>query len=428
MGDKIGFSDLGLHQTLLKALADAKYIQPTDIQLESIPLILNRNDVLGCAQTGTGKTAAFILPILHQILTLLEQNTIQKKELKCIVLVPTRELALQINEYVAKMVKYSNIRHCVVFGGIDIDGQIQQLKKIHPQILIATPGRLLDIYRHRFISFKHAKFLVLDEADRMLDLGFKDDLHQIIDLLPKARQTLMFSATLNEKTKILAKNILREPTYIKVSPAASTSFQVKQYLYPVATIHKNDLVIHLIKKMKPKSMVIFTKTKAGANQLVKELEKVNIKAEALHSDRSQQVRIRILAEFAKKKLNILVATDVAARGLDIEGIDYVVNFDVPLHAETYVHRVGRTGRAEAKGKAFTFVTPEDWNLVEKIQDLTKENIPFETGHPYTISLNFTNQALLEQPIELPQPPVKKKKPTSKERRAKKALQERKGKS
>ncbi|MCO5230267.1 MAG: DEAD/DEAH box helicase [Chitinophagales bacterium] len=421
---KKSFSDLGLHATLLQALEEIKYTQPTDIQLESIPLVLERKDVLGCAQTGTGKTAAFVLPILHQILTLLEQNSIQKKELKSIVLAPTRELAIQINEYLTKMVKYSNIRHLVVFGGVDIEGQIHQVKKIHPQILIATPGRLLDIYRQRLISFKHVKFLVLDEADRMLDLGFKEDLSQIISLLPKARQTLMFSATLNEKTKVLAKDILREPTYIKVSPASSTSFQVKQFLYPVSIHHKEELLVHLIKKLKPKSMVVFTKTKAGADNLVKELGKLRIEAEALHGDRSQQVRIRILAEFAKGKLKILVATDVAARGLDIEGIEYVVNYDVPLHAETYVHRVGRTGRAEAEGSAFTFVSPEEWHLVENIQELTKENIPFQTGHPFTIPLNFTKSPNVEKPIELPKPPVKKKKPTSKERRNKKAFQDR----
>lgn len=410
------FSDLQLHTTILQALEDVKYTVPTEIQIQAIPVVLERKDVLGCAQTGTGKTAAFVLPVLHQILTLLEQQSITKKELKCIILAPTRELAIQINDYIEKMVKYSGIRHAVVYGGVDVDEQIVRLKKIHPQILVATPGRLLDIYGRKFISFKHIKFLVLDEADRMLDMGFKKDLESIVQLIPKARQTLLFSATLPEKIQSLAKAILREPVYIEVSPAATTSSQVEQWLFPVSIDNKVRLMVHLIKKLKPKSMIVFAKTKSGVDRLVEALRYERIETEALHSDRSQQVRIRILDEFKRGKLKVLVATDIAARGLDIDGIEYVVNYDVPLEPEVYVHRVGRTGRAEATGKAFTVVTPEDWNLVEKIQKITQQEIPVEIQHPYIIPLGFMKKKELEQKVILPPVPVKKKKPTSKERR------------
>ncbi len=414
------FKDLQLHPTLLQALEDVKYTEPTEIQSQAIPVVLERKDVLGCAQTGTGKTAAFVLPVLHQILTLLEQQSITKKELKCLILAPTRELAIQINDYVEKMVRYSNIRHAVVYGGIDIDQQIVQLKKIHPQILIVTPGRFLDVYSYKFISLKHVKFLVLDEADRMLELGFKKDLQAIIQLLPKARQTMLFSATLPEKIQSLAKEILREPVYIEVAPAATTSAQIEQWLYPVSTENKVRLMVHLIKKLKPKSMIVFAKTKAGVDRLVEALERERIVSEALHSDRSQQVRIRLLDEFKKGKLKILVATDIAARGLDIDGIEYVINYDVPLEPEVYVHRVGRTGRAAATGKAFTLVPPEDWNLVEKIQKVTRQEIPFELQHPFIIPLGFTKKKELAEKVVLPPAPVKKKKPTSKDRKRQQA--------
>jgi ATP-dependent RNA helicase RhlE len=397
-----------------------KFEEPTEIQKQAIPVVLARKDVLGCAQTGTGKTAAFVLPIAHQIITLIEEQTISKKELKCLILAPTRELAIQIHQFVEAALKYSNVRHAVVFGGVDLDQQIDQLKKIHPQILVATPGRFLDIYGYKFITLKHIKFLVLDEADRMLDMGFQKELNSIIKLLPKGIQTSLFSATLTENIKTIAKSILRKPVYIEVSPSASTSTQIQQVLYPVEAANKITLMIYLIKKLKPKSMIVFTKTKAGADELVVMLKKENLDAEALHSNRSQNVRIRLLEQFRKNKLKVLVATDIASRGIDVEGIQFVVNYDVPLVPEIYTHRVGRTGRASATGKAFTLVTPRDWNLIEKIQTLTQQEIPVETQHPYIIPLSFMKKKEEIQPVILPKTTVKKKKITSKERRKKKA--------
>lgn len=416
----MNFTDLQLHPIILQALKDMKFEEPTEIQKQAIPVVLARKDVLGCAQTGTGKTAAFVLPIAHQIITLIEEQTISKKELKCLILAPTRELAIQIHQFVEAALKYSNVRHAVVFGGVDLDQQIDQLKKIHPQILVATPGRFLDIYGYKFITLKHIKFLVLDEADRMLDMGFQKELNSIIKLLPKGIQTSLFSATLTENIKTIAKSILRKPVYIEVSPSASTSTQIQQVLYPVEAANKITLMIYLIKKLKPKSMIVFTKTKAGADELVVMLKKENLDAEALHSNRSQNVRIRLLEQFKKNKLKVLVATDIASRGIDVEGIQFVVNYDVPLVPEIYTHRVGRTGRASATGKAFTLVTPRDWNLIEKIQTLTQQEIPVETQHPYIIPLSFMKKKEEIQPVILPPTTVKKKKITSKERRKKKA--------
>lgn len=416
----MNFTDLQLHPIILQALKDMKFEEPTEIQKQAIPVVLARKDVLGCAQTGTGKTAAFVLPIAHQIITLIEEQTISKKELKCLILAPTRELAIQIHQFVEAALKYSNVRHAVVFGGVDLDQQIDQLKKIHPQILVATPGRFLDIYGYKFITLKHIKFLVLDEADRMLDMGFQKELNSIIKLLPKGIQTSLFSATLTENIKTIAKSILRKPVYIEVSPSASTSTQIQQVLYPVNEDNKITLMIYLIKKLKPKSMIVFTKTKAGADELVVMLKKENLDAEALHSNRSQNVRIRLLEQFRKNKLKVLVATDIASRGIDVEGIQFVVNYDVPLVPEIYTHRVGRTGRASATGKAFTLVTPRDWNLIEKIQTLTQQEIPVETQHPYIIPLSFMKKKEEIQPVILPKTTVKKKKITSKERRKKKA--------
>jgi ATP-dependent RNA helicase RhlE len=416
----MNFTDLQLHPIILQALKDMKFEEPTEIQKQAIPVVLARKDVLGCAQTGTGKTAAFVLPIAHQIITLIEEQTISKKELKCLILAPTRELAIQIHQFVEAALKYSNVRHAVVFGGVDLDQQIDQMKKIHPQILVATPGRFLDIYGYKFITLKHIKFLVLDEADRMLDMGFQKELNSIIKLLPKGIQTSLFSATLTENIKTIAKSILRKPVYIEVSPSASTSTQIQQVLYPVEAANKITLMIYLIKKLKPKSMIVFTKTKAGADELVVMLKKENLDAEALHSNRSQNVRIRLLEQFRKNKLKVLVATDIASRGIDVEGIQFVVNYDVPLVPEIYTHRVGRTGRASATGKAFTLVTPRDWNLIEKIQTLTQQEIPVETQHPYIIPLSFMKKKEEIQPVILPKTTVKKKKITSKERRKKKA--------
>lgn len=419
----MNFTDLQLHPLILQALKDMKFEEPTEIQKQAIPIVFARKDVLGCAQTGTGKTAAFVLPIAHQIITLIENETISKKELKCLILAPTRELAIQIHEFVEAALKYSNVRHAVIFGGVDVDQQVDQLKKIHPQILVATPGRFLDIYGYKFLTLKHIKFLVLDEADRMLDMGFQKELNNIIKLLPRGIQTSLFSATLTENIKTIAKTILRKPVYIEISPSASTSEQIEQALYPVDISNKINLMIHLVKKLKPKSMIVFTKTKAGADELVKMLKRENLDAEALHSNRSQNVRIRLLEQFKKNKLKVLVATDIASRGIDVEGIQYVVNYDVPVVAEIYTHRVGRTGRASATGKAFSLVTPEDWNLIEKIQTLTQQEIPIETQHPYIIPLGFMNRKEEIQPVVLPLAPVKKKKISSKERRRKKAFKD-----
>lgn len=370
----MSFKELNLHPSLNKALENARYKKPTDIQSQAIPIILARKDVMGCAHTGTGKTAAFVLPILHQISEMLEQKSISKKEFKGLVLAPTRELALQTVDYIEKLAKYTKVKHVVVYGGVDIENQILQIRKVRPQIIVATPGRFLEIYSHRFISLKHIKFFVLDEADRMLDMGFRDEIRKIERLLPKNRQTLLFSATLNPKIQELAKGMLRSPVYIDTNPEKNTRASIQQKKLLVDEADKLQLLLGILKKEVGESVLVFCQTKESVHALTEDLKKYKIHAEALHGDRSQKVRFRILDEFINGELNVLVATDIAARGLDIDGISTVINYSVPLDTKVYVHRIGRTGRAAQTGKAYTFVAPEDKPMMQKVEEFIEQEV------------------------------------------------------
>lgn len=378
----MSFKELNLHPSLNKALEDARYKEPTDIQIQAIPAILARKDVMGCAHTGTGKTAAFVLPILHQILEMLEQKSISKKEFKGLILAPTRELALQTADYIEKLSKYTRIKHVVVYGGVDIENQMLQIRKVRPQLIVATPGRFLEIHSHRFISLKHIKFFVLDEADRMLDMGFRDEIKNIEKLLPRNRQTLLFSATLNPKIQELAKGMLRAPEFIDTNPEENTRASIEQKKLIVEEVDKFHLLLGVLKKESAESILVFCQTRESVHTLTEDLKKFKVQVEALHGDRSQKVRFRILDEFINGELKVLVATDIAARGLDIDGIGTVINYSVPLDAKVYVHRIGRTGRAAQTGKAYTFVSTEEKPLMEKVEEYIQQEIPELSTHSF----------------------------------------------
>lgn len=369
------FEDLKLNTSLLKALRETGYSEPTEIQAQVIPEVLSRKDVLGSAQTGTGKTAAFVIPIVHQVMEMLQDKSISSRDFKALILAPTRELALQTNDYIAKFAVHSRVKHLAAFGGVDIERQMQEIKKVRPQILVCTPGRFLELHQRRFISLKHIKFLVLDEADKMLDLGFIEEVKTIERLLPKARQTLFFSATLSPKIKSLAKGMLRKAVYIQTNPEEVTTSNIIQRQILVESQDKVKLIQSILKEEKPKNILIFCATQEATNELVNQLRRNDIQAEAIHGDRSQGVRIRILNEFATNRLQILVATDIAARGLDIQQIDLVVNYHVPQDAKVYVHRIGRTGRASHVGKAYTFVSPEEKDAMRRVIKFIQEEIP-----------------------------------------------------
>lgn len=371
------FADLKLCAPLEKAVHNAGYITPTPIQEQAIPVVMTGQDVFGIAQTGTGKTAAFSLPILHR---LFNEGPV-KFGPRVLILAPTRELAIQINENIMTYAKGMRIRTVVLLGGVSIRPQIDNIRR-GVDIVIATPGRLLDVIEHRALRLDKVHTLVLDEADRMLDMGFMPSIKQIMKLVPEQRQTLFFSATLPNEIRSLANTILTNPVNVSVTPEKPTTEKVDQRLYFVERDHKRALLAHLLKEDLEGSVLVFTRTKRGADRVARDLEKVGMRVAAIHGDKSQMARQRALQDFKNGRMRVLVATDIAARGIDISSLPYVVNYDVPESPETYVHRIGRTGRAGNIGVALTLATPEDRSQLRDIEKLIKMRIPAVRDHPF----------------------------------------------
>ena len=371
---------LGIIEPILKALRAEGYTHPTPIQEQAIPLLLRGKDLLGCAQTGTGKTAAFAIPILQHIYLDRQRNNGQRK-IKALVVTPTRELAIQIADSFTVYGKFTGIKNTVIFGGVKQFAQIQALRK-GVDVLVATPGRLLDLMAQGFITLKNVKYFVLDEADRMLDMGFIHDIRKIIAKLPAERQSLFFSATMPPDIVKLSRNILGNPEKVSVKPEQTTAENVKQALYFVSKKSKPKLLVHLLQTEPVDSALVFSRTKHGANKIVRFLEKAGIDADAIHSNKSQGARQRALGNFKSGHTNVLVATDIAARGIDVEKISHIINYDLPNIPETYIHRIGRTARAGASGIALSFCNAEEKAYLRDIQKLIDQKIPVVAEHPF----------------------------------------------
>ena len=370
----VRFSDFGLAPEILRALTDQGYVHPTPIQAAAIPIVLQGRDVMGAAQTGTGKTAGFSLPIIQLLMAHANASMSPARHpVRALVLTPTRELAVQVAENVKAYAQHTPLRSTVVFGGMDMKGQTIILKG-GVEIVIATPGRLLDHVEQKNVSLGQVQMLVMDEADRMLDMGFLPDLQRIINMLPKKRQNLMFSATFSTEIKRLANSFLDDPVVIEVARSNATADKVTQVVYKVAEENKRDVVEHLIRGRDLKQVLVFSNTKIGASRLSRHLEQGGIKATAIHGDKTQQERMAALDAFKKGEIDVLVATDVAARGLDISDLPCVINFDLPYNAEDYVHRIGRTGRAGASGDAISVYADKDERLLVDIEKLIKQTI------------------------------------------------------
>ena len=374
------FTDLHLHRTILHAVEEEGYTTPTPIQQQAIPVILEEHDLVACAQTGTGKTAAFAIPILHYLHRIVGGNT-KRKQLRTLVLTPTRELAIQVQESFETYGKYTNITSMVLYGGVNQTPQVEQLKKGF-DVLIATPGRLLDLHKQGFVNFDGLHHLVLDEADLMLDMGFINDVKKTIKLIPENRQTLLFSATMPLAIRELADSILKSPKYVAVAPVSSTAENVNQKIYFVEKEDKRKLLYHIIRNDKLKNVLVFVRTKHGADNVVKALKKNGVLAEAIHGDKSQTARQRVLEAFKNKEIDVLVATDIAARGIDIELLPYVINFDLPNISETYVHRIGRTGRAGNSGMAISFCGKDEKPYWQDIEKLIRMKMKVVEDHPF----------------------------------------------
>lgn len=369
----MNFTQFGLDERLLQALTLLNYQQPTDIQAKTIPVFLQNRDILASAQTGTGKTAGFALPLLQRLIHKPRANANQTKSL---ILAPTRELALQIFDNIEQYAQFLNIRATVVYGGVKINPQMMRLRG-GTEVLVATPGRLLDLMQQRAIRFEQLEFVILDEADRMLDMGFIHDIRRILGALPTPRQTCMFSATFPPEVKKLSQKFLRDAVEISVTPPNQTADTVKHLLHPVDKAKKFNLLSHLIRFQQWPSALIFSKTKHGANKLVKKLAEDGITSMAIHGDKTQAQRVKALQEFKQGKIRYLVATDIAARGIDIDDLSLVVNFDLPQVAEDYVHRIGRTGRAGRNGRAVSLVSADEFDCLKQIEKFTKKIIPRE---------------------------------------------------
>ncbi len=374
------FEDLKIIAPVLRALKEKYYTTPTAIQEESIPLILERKDVLGSAQTGTGKTAAFAVPILQHLYADKQKNKKHHK-IKSLIVTPTRELAIQIGESFTDYGKYTGLKNTVVFGGVNQNSQTNILRQ-GVDILVATPGRLLDLMDQGFISLKDVEYFVLDEADRMLDMGFINDIKKIIAKLPSKRQSLFFSATMPDNIVALSRKILKNPVKVSVSPVSSTADTIRQYLYYTNRTTKNDLLIHILEKEKIDQVLLFSRTKHGADRIVRNLRKKKIAAEAIHGDKSQNQRQKALKQFKDHKIKVLVATDIAARGIDIDKLRYVINYDIPNIAETYVHRIGRSGRAGEAGVAISICEPEENTNIKDIEKLIHRKIELAANNPF----------------------------------------------
>ena len=373
----MAFSDLGLVPEILRAVAECGYTEPTPVQAQVIPVVLTGCDVMAGAQTGTGKTAGFTLPMLSRLAQFATSSPSPARHpVRALILIPTRELAMQVEESVQKYGKYLPLRTTVVYGGVNMNAQIDTLRG-GIDILVATPGRLLDHVQNKTVNLSQVQMLILDEADRMLDMGFMPDLRRIIELLPAGRQNLMFSATFSGEIKKLADSIMNQPQLIEVAKRNATAETVTQLVHPVHKTRKHALLTHLIKTRELRQVLVFCSTKLGANRLAQQLGRDGIPANAIHGDKSQQARVEALDQFKQGAIQVLVATDVAARGIDIDQLPVVVNFDLPHAAEDYVHRIGRTGRAGASGEAISLVSDDELRYLSDIEKLLNKKIPSE---------------------------------------------------
>lgn len=401
--DPMSFSSLGLSAPILRAIDEKGYLTPSPIQIQAIPPILSGKDVMAAAQTGTGKTASFALPLLQRLTS---RSKVKANHIRVLVLTPTRELAVQVAESVATYGKHLSFKSAVVYGGVKINPQMMKLRG-GLDVLVATPGRLLDLFSQNAVKFSQVETLVLDEADRMLDLGFIDDIRKILALLPKKRQNLLFSATFSRDIRKLTDALLKNPVQIEVSPRNSAAKNVKQWVYEVDKSKKPALLSHLVRNKEWEQALVFTRTKNGADRLVQKLANDGISAAAIHGDKSQGVRSRNLADFKANKIRILVATDIAARGIDISELPHVVNFDLPKVAENYIHRIGRTGRAGSQGEAISLVSADEVKLLSGIESLIRRILvrKVETGFIPTHNVPLTRQ--LKARPKKPKKPKKK---------------------
>ncbi len=371
------FTSLGIIDPILTALSDQGYTIPTPIQQQTIPLLLAGNDLLGCAQTGTGKTAAFAIPIIQ----LLQQNKVQQRTIRALVVTPTRELAIQIHDSFRAYGKHTKVSSAVIFGGVKQGGQVATLRR-GTDVLVATPGRLLDLIGQGIIHLRDVEHFVLDEADQMLDMGFIHDIKRLLKLLPHNRQSLFFSATMPENIVDLANQILKNPKSVTIKPQQKTAERVGQTLYYVEKQNKPNLLVLLLSDHLEETVLVFSKTKHGADKIVKHLERNNISAAAIHGNKSQVARQKALGDFKNGSLKVLIATDIAARGIDVDDLSLVINYNLPNVPETYVHRIGRTGRAGASGDAISFCEEEEKVCLKDIERLIKQSIPVVDEHPF----------------------------------------------
>ncbi|MPM14761.1 ATP-dependent RNA helicase RhlE [bioreactor metagenome] len=399
------FKDLNIIEPVLEALIKEGYTTPTPIQEQAIPVLVQGRDVLGCAQTETGKTAAFSIPIIQKLVSdrsnsFGEQSKKEKKKIKALILTPTRELASQIGDSFAKYGKFASLKHTVVFGGVGQRSQTDALKK-GVDILVATPGRLLDLAGQGYINFSNIEFFVLDEADRMLDMGFITDIEKIIKKIPTERQTLLFSATMPMEISSLAESLLNEPVKIEVTPVSSTVDTIDQYIYFTRKENKGDLLLDILGDNFVESALIFSRTKHGADKLSRNLAKAGINADSIHGNKSQSAREKSLLNFKRKRTRVLVATDIASRGIDISQISHVINYDLPEDPETYVHRIGRTGRAGYEGTALSFCDISETGLLKSIQKLIGRDIPVIEEHSYNCEECVVRMARIKKSISSP---------------------------
>ncbi len=401
----MNFEQLGLRKPILDALSQNGYVQPTPIQAQAIPFALKGRDLLACAQTGTGKTAAFLLPILE----LLSQDLPPRNQrpIRALILTPTRELAIQIDANLKAYSKYLKLYHTVIFGGVS---QVPQVKRISRgvDVLVATPGRLLDLLGQRKMTLDQVEFFVLDEADRMLDMGFIHDVNRLLKLIPDQRQTFFFSATMPPAIVELSKKILYQPAKVEITPPSSTVDMIDQSVFRVAKRNKKNLLKHLLQTEDIETALVFTRTKHAANRVAESLNKAKIPAEAIHGNKSQHARQKALSNFKQRRTRVLVATDIASRGIDVDSLSHVINFDLPNEPETYVHRIGRTGRAGATGVAFSFCDDLELPYLKAIRKLTQADITLIKDHPFLTPSNKEQASPAGHKSDNPYPPKKKK--------------------
>lgn len=385
------FDELKINEVILRAVKEKGYTNPTPIQEKAIPPVMEGRDLLGCAQTGTGKTAAFSIPTIHRLLADRQKGNFNNN-IKCLIVTPTRELAIQIDENIAEYSKGSNLKHTVIFGGVK---QHWQARKIRAgvDILTATPGRLLDLMNQKIVQLHGLQIFTLDEADRMLDMGFIHDVKKIIVKLPKKRQSLFFSATMPDSIINLANSLLTNPVKVSVTPPSSTAEMIDQKLFFVGKENKKQLLTHILKTGKVESALVFTRTKHGANKITEYLEKSGISARAIHGNKSQSARQKALKAFKSREIKVMVATDIASRGIDIDQLSHVINFEIPNEAETYVHRIGRTGRAKNSGIAISLCDAQEVGYIKDIHRLIKKDIPVDDEHPYPADHDLTKGEL-----------------------------------